>query len=96
MNSIVLELLYQHGFIRGYFYKQGAVVILLKYIAGKSVIEDVKLMNLASKNCSVNKRVVSSYNSKTGLIVVSCKNGILSSRVVSSFGMGGVGLFHIK
>lgn len=87
-----LKVLYKEGMIRGYKLKDSRTIkVLLKYINGTSVIQNIKKVSSPSRSIYFSKIDIDYWKNKTkhDFLIISCDKGVISSNESNELHTGG-------
>ena len=98
-TSRIIEILEQEGFIRGYLDNKNTITVQLKYLDGKSVIHNFKVISTPGERMYFGFKDLIDWKNETNsfeMLILSTTQGIFADHVVLEKGLGGEVLCIIK
>ena len=91
INSAVLQVLQDEGYIRGYSLSDDkySIKVMLKYFGGKPVIEHVKRYSRPGLRRYVGAKDIKPVLNGMGIAVVSTSSGVMTDHLARKKGIGG-------
>lgn len=96
VNISLLNVLWEEGFINGYFLNSSSIKVVLKYNKSKSLIKFVKFFSKPSQKVFISSSMIWKLNDKLGIYVLSTNKGLLTSKKCKKYKLGGLLMFFIK
>lgn len=94
----ILDVLLYEGYILGYTIQEFNIIVYLKYINGKSVINDIKLISKPVRRVYFSFKKLRKFSELNETIFFTTNKGIKSNKdyCLLKNGQGGEGIFFIK
>ena len=91
MNLKLIYLLYQEGYILGFFYNKKRITVFLKYTESfKPVIKNIKKISSSGKRIFISYKTLLKLQINSGLLLLNTTKGLITSKKAKdAFQIGG-------
>ncbi|MCK4608628.1 MAG: 30S ribosomal protein S8 [Gammaproteobacteria bacterium] len=100
LKAAIAKVLKDEGYIRDYRTEavngKNTLIVVLKYLEGKPVIEELGRVSRPSLRVYKNKHDLPQVKNGLGVAVVSTPKGVMTDREARSLGVGGEILFYVS